>query len=72
MNVKRCIDCRFSIGTGEYMKCGSDGTGEVLEGKPVPNQLGSMYCETNRIYGWLHARLLGVCGREGRFFQPKS
>lgn len=33
---------------------------------------GAPYCEQVRSYGWILARLLGVCGREGRYWNPTT
>lgn len=30
------------------------------------------YCTTMRAAGWFAARLVGLCGREGRWFEPKE
>ena len=29
-------------------------------------------CDYERSYGWLISRLENLCGREGRFFEPKD
>lgn len=29
-------------------------------------------CEAVRQFGWIESRLFGHCGKEGRFFEPRS
>lgn len=63
-----CKDCRWmNIITN---KCNSPKLRrpviDMVSGIPK-----SRYCITQRIDGFILARLFGTCGAEGRFFEPK-
>lgn len=42
---------------------------DIVTGAPVQKRYD---CRFERAEGWLFARLEGLCGREGRFFEPKE
>jgi hypothetical protein len=75
-----CINCKWCLNDGsspEYAKCNAPQnplgkpqrdfvTG--INPKPVHE---TKYCATHRHYDWFWARVLNVCGREGRWFVAK-
>lgn len=70
--MKLCIDCRyFEDNRDGYpiclrnVKSNSDLVGVPLKGRDYE------HCRLERKHGWLDARLLGACGKEGRFFNPR-
>lgn len=70
-----CTDCRHcrAGSVPEFNTCYAPQgrtTGNVLAGATgTPARW--KYCSTNRDAWWLPSRLLGMCGREGRWFEPK-
>jgi hypothetical protein len=69
-----CTDCQHCGGGGEFAKCyapqGMD-SGAVLAGiRGQPNQW--KYCSIHRGMNLFTCRILGSCGREGRWFAPKE
>lgn len=77
---KLCRDCKWVDANGrpeigEFAVCAR------VKGRPKVNLVtgietrryrGALYCATHRNEGWLSARLDGLCGTEGRWFEPRE
>lgn len=73
--IKYCEDCRWcDLGpgdAGEFATCNKilPGSTRVMRNQGVKQRY--KYCSTLRLSDWLFARLEGICGRRGRFWEPK-
>lgn len=77
MNPKFCKDCRWlwSPGANYDHKCLSPKIGratghDLVTGEQIDKPL-IEYCAGQRDGSWEKVPSLGVCGSEGRFFEPK-
>ena len=86
--MKFCKDCRHAeliqynmTGcSGPYWRCNRFGeperwkTVDPVTGNDAQHSMPRRepYCDTERLTGWIAARLTGTCGIEGRYFQPKE
>lgn len=72
-----CINCKWcNLSDGvEYAKCDYVILAKVslIDNKPLKQQW--TYCDTlrgDKYIGWLSAYIFGICGPQGRFFEPKG
>ena len=71
-----CIDCVHS--GDNKLWCVRDAEKvateiNLVDGRQVVKSGGHIWgCASERSHGWLSARISGRCGREGRYFKPKS
>lgn len=67
--MKYCKDCKhYFIGSRSgYSFCNRK---NVID-KGTVNDFSNL-CAIERGYGWLLTRLENLCGREGRFYEPKE
>jgi hypothetical protein len=72
--IPACADCKwvdftkshyYSYCEGPHIKFHYD----VVSGKSTPLDNS---CNVQRSDGWLSSRMMGQCGKAGRFFQPKE
>ena len=70
--MKRCADCRYfeHNGDGFPLCLRNVKNQENVVGVPLRDR-DYEHCRLERKHGWLDARLLGACGKEGRFFSPR-
>lgn len=69
---KDCVHCRpETIGGQEFHQCGRPVGISDVDGKPKRHQF--KYCSVQRDSSMLcpMTYVFGMCGRRGRFFQPK-
>jgi hypothetical protein len=71
MSRKCCDDCKWVRNPGRFAECRAPQnlTTDVTS-KGTPKRL--TYCSTIRADGWIWARLLDLCGHEGRWFVLKG
>ena len=64
--MKYCKDCKHHR-VWHHQYCNAKNSVD-------PNMRNSMstLCEDQREYGWILSRLVGTCGREGRFYESKG
>ena len=63
-----CIDCEHESGLW-CIKQKDKVSVNVVTGVETANLL---TCSRQRIGGWLVCRIRGLCGKEGRWFEPKK
>lgn len=73
---KLCRDCQWCAEPGPFAQCHAPantiGAPANYTGFPEHPTYRWQYCSTQRLNGWFHSRTLQQCGREGRWFQPRS
>jgi hypothetical protein len=72
-----CIDCKHHRAQEVYPSdmCAVALTRKkvnLVSGDVAPKSKWSLDCESQREYRWLDAIMLGLCGRRGRWFEPKE
>ncbi|MBT6049174.1 hypothetical protein HN803_04540 [candidate division WWE3 bacterium] len=78
--IKKCIGCQNVVGSGEFSQCCAPQNIDKkrmealkLVGIENPsNKYRCYYASLQRGEGWLGARLLNYCGKEGRWFIPRK
>lgn len=64
----KCGDCKWK----QDRKCAApENLKPDLVGDGVVRRMRWLFCETMRDEGWVWARILRMCGREGRWFIPR-
>lgn len=70
---KLCIRCAFSYRnrrTGNSSYCCSKSKWVNID--LIDGTSGPVYCNVERIGGWIFSRMFNRCGEEGRFWERKS
>ena len=73
---KLCKDCKHYVGSpkAEYDRCKKsnmfDADTSLVRGEGA-NVAVPSFCDIQRKWNWIDARLLGKCGREGRWWEAK-
>jgi hypothetical protein len=71
--MKLCKDCKHCEAgqTSDFTKCfkNTEKRINLISGEALKSMV--MYCHTHRGAGWLDARLHNLCGKEGRWYEPK-
>ena len=69
--MKICVDCEWK--SGDYCDCPKNITSSIdnVSGASVKHYHISFCFAHRNEEGWLASRFLGLCGKEGRWFEPK-
>lgn len=63
--MNKCTDCEYSKERYEILECRRI---DARTGKPIGVPCN---CDTQRTGGFIFARVMGLCGKKGRFFSAK-
>ena len=70
-----CRDCKWCKEPGEFAKCyhpkNTRNISAKYTGFTERVSLNINYCSTHREAGWIHCRMAGSCGKEGRWWEAK-
>jgi hypothetical protein len=66
--MKLCKDCKWWIRDNGICNAPKNRIVSPVNGETFHI---TQYCEQHRAFGWLQCRIIGVCGKEGRWWGPK-
>ena len=74
--MKLCKDCKWCKDPGRFAKCAHP-KNKVDDSAPYTGfnddyALKIEYCSIHRAAGIIHCRVTGLCGKEGRWWEPKE